>query len=264
MKSGKSVRRYETNTRISPSATAPPFRGVLRANNRNRTQSRRETRPAFVLEQGVCCGSPGTRTQNQRIKSPMRCHCASDPGTRETRTSTPKIRSGMAVSVPTDETNCYLPVRSRCLHPGQQHGRRWPSSSSSWVRRMRRATSRFLLGILDPADELVAGQRRDVCPGIERRGVGDQRLTQIPRQLVHHATGNLLAAHGDHSNGRTRPATDVTTRRAPDPGPTRDRARTDSAGMSGRQRLVGAQVRPPRRRRAGCGSPATATSRVRR
>ena len=25
----------------------------------------------------------------------------------------------------------YLPVRSRCLHPGQQQGRRWPSSSSS-------------------------------------------------------------------------------------------------------------------------------------
>ena len=32
-----------------------------------------------------------------------------------------------------------VPVRSRCLHPGQQQGRRWPSSSSSWVRRMRRA-----------------------------------------------------------------------------------------------------------------------------
>src|SRR5450755_3198273 len=31
------------------------------------------------------------------------------------------------------------PVRSRCLQPGQQHGRRWPSSSSSWVRRMRRS-----------------------------------------------------------------------------------------------------------------------------
>jgi hypothetical protein len=28
----------------------------------------------------------------------------------------------------------YLPVRSRCLQPGQQQGRRWPSSSSSWVR----------------------------------------------------------------------------------------------------------------------------------
>ncbi len=25
----------------------------------------------------------------------------------------------------------YLPVRSRCVHPGQQQGRRWPSSSSS-------------------------------------------------------------------------------------------------------------------------------------
>jgi hypothetical protein len=36
-------------------------------------------------------------------------------------------------------TRSYLPVRSRCLHPGQQHGRRWPSSSSSWVRRMRRS-----------------------------------------------------------------------------------------------------------------------------
>jgi len=33
----------------------------------------------------------------------------------------------------------YLPVRARCLHPGQQQGRRWPSSSSSWVRRMRRS-----------------------------------------------------------------------------------------------------------------------------
>ena len=32
----------------------------------------------------------------------------------------------------------HSPVRSRCLHPGQQQGRRWPSSSSSWVLRMRR------------------------------------------------------------------------------------------------------------------------------
>jgi hypothetical protein len=30
----------------------------------------------------------------------------------------------------------YLPVPSRCLHPGQQQGRRWPSSSSSCVRRI--------------------------------------------------------------------------------------------------------------------------------
>lgn len=30
----------------------------------------------------------------------------------------------------------HRPVRSRCLHPGQQQGRRWPSSNSSWVLRM--------------------------------------------------------------------------------------------------------------------------------
>src|SRR5665213_2913066 len=41
-----------------------------------------------------------------------------------------------ALGAPVD---CYLPVRSRCLHPGQQQGRRWPSSSSSLVRRIRRS-----------------------------------------------------------------------------------------------------------------------------
>ena len=39
----------------------------------------------------------------------------------------------------------YLPGRSRCRHPGQQQGRRWPSSSSSWVRRMRRSRVIFCL-----------------------------------------------------------------------------------------------------------------------
>ena len=37
----------------------------------------------------------------------------------------------------------------------------------------------LLLGILNPADELVASQRRDVIPRIEIRGVGDQRLAQV-------------------------------------------------------------------------------------
>src|ERR1700740_615372 len=52
-----------------------------------------------------------------------------------------------------------------------------------------------LLGILHPADELVAGQGRDVLPGIERRGVDDQRLTQVRRQLVYHPTWHSRAAH---------------------------------------------------------------------
>jgi hypothetical protein len=34
----------------------------------------------------------------------------------------------------------------------------------------------FLFGILDPADELVPGQRRDVHPGVEGRGIGDECL----------------------------------------------------------------------------------------
>jgi hypothetical protein len=52
-----------------------------------------------------------------------------------------------------------------------------------------------LLGILDPADELVAGQRRYVVPGIERRRVGGQSFAQIFREFVHHPTGHSLAAH---------------------------------------------------------------------
>src|ERR1700682_6158591 len=56
-------------------------------------------------------------------------------------------------------------------------------------------SGRLLLGVLDPADELVAGQGRDVLPGIECRGVGDQRLTQVRRQLMYHPTGHPLAAH---------------------------------------------------------------------
>src|SRR3954447_303092 len=55
--------------------------------------------------------------------------------------------------------------------------------------------SLLLLGVLDPADEFVAGQRRDVLPGIERCAVGDQRLAQVCGKLVHHATGHSLAAH---------------------------------------------------------------------
>ena len=53
----------------------------------------------------------------------------------------------------------------------------------------------LLLGILDPADELVAGQGRYVLPGIECCVVADQRLAQVRGQLVYHPTGNSLAAH---------------------------------------------------------------------
>ncbi len=53
----------------------------------------------------------------------------------------------------------------------------------------------LLLGVLDPADELVAGERGDVLPGIKRRRVGDQRPAQVLWKLVHHPTGHSRAAH---------------------------------------------------------------------
>src|ERR1700761_7215981 len=56
-------------------------------------------------------------------------------------------------------------------------------------------SSHVLLGILDPADEFVARQGRDVLPRSQHLGVGDQRLAQVCRQLVHPPAGHSLAAH---------------------------------------------------------------------
>ena len=52
----------------------------------------------------------------------------------------------------------------------------------------------LLLCILDPANELVAGQRRDAIPGSERRRVGDQRFAQVFRKFVHHPTGHSFSS----------------------------------------------------------------------
>jgi hypothetical protein len=52
-----------------------------------------------------------------------------------------------------------------------------------------------LLGVLDPADELVAGQSRDVLPRIECERVGHQRLPQVGGKLVHHPARDPNFAH---------------------------------------------------------------------
>jgi AraC-like DNA-binding protein len=64
---------------------------------------------------------------------------------------------------------------------------------------------RLLLRFLDPADELVASERSDVGPGGECVCVGDQRLAQICRQLVHDAGRDAWAAHNEHGNNPRRP-----------------------------------------------------------
>ncbi len=52
----------------------------------------------------------------------------------------------------------------RWMQPGQQHGLRLPSCISSMVRRMRFSRVFAWLGVLDPADEFVAAERRQALP----------------------------------------------------------------------------------------------------
>jgi len=66
--------------------------------------------------------------------------------------------------------DCYLPVRSRCLHPGQQQGRRWPSSSSSSVRRMRR--SRVISCLASSTQQMNSLRARGVMSFQASRAVG--------------------------------------------------------------------------------------------
>ncbi len=64
-------------------------------------------------------------------------------------------------------------------------------------------SGRDLFGVLDPADELIAGERRDVFPRVERDVVVDQRFTQVSRKLVDDSAGYSLAAHGTMVSDRT-------------------------------------------------------------
>ena len=55
---------------------------------------------------------------------------------------------------------------------------------------------RVLFGVEDPADELVAGQRREGFPRGERSGAGDQRSAQVGWHLVRDPARHALADHG--------------------------------------------------------------------
>jgi len=56
-------------------------------------------------------------------------------------------------------------------------------------------SSQLLFRFLNPTDELIAGQRSDVVPSIERSGVRDQGVAQVRRKLVDHPTRHPLATH---------------------------------------------------------------------
>ncbi len=74
---------------------------------------------------------------------------------------------------------------------------------------------RRLLRVFDPADELIAGERRDVGPGGQHVGGSAQRIPQIGGKPVHlhDALWHLGDAHAGTlaSRGQGRPATPLVT-----------------------------------------------------
>ena len=62
-------------------------------------------------------------------------------------------------------------------------------------------SSRELFGILDPADEFVASQGRDVIPRRQRTGIGRQCPSQVRGQFVYDAAGHPWTAHGPTLSG---------------------------------------------------------------
>ena len=86
----------------------------------------------------------------------------------------------------------YLPVRSRCLHPGQQQGRRWPSSSSSWVLRMRRSR---VISCLASSTQQMNSFRASGVMSFQASSAAGLAITQVCGKLVRCPTWYSLAAH---------------------------------------------------------------------
>jgi hypothetical protein len=82
-------------------------------------------------------------------------------------------------------------------------GAAWPTTRTAltvfelFLRAPDSSLSRdVLLRIVHPADELIAGQGRDVLPRIQCRSVDQQRTSQVGRKFVYHAAWYSLNAHG--------------------------------------------------------------------
>ena len=131
-----------------------------------------------------------------------------------------------------------LPVRSRCLQPGQQHGRRMPSSSSSRVRRMRR--SRVLACLASSTQQMNSLRARGVmsCQASSAAGVSFNPSQRSRGKFVHHPAGQAPTVHD--SKGNRRPwrgdATALRKPRVPRRGP-QHRVGRAPKGPAGRRRL---------------------------
>ncbi len=169
----------------------------------------------LVIEDGVRVGCQGANLKRSRLPAEHGSHCLrphwAHPeveggplgSSSSIRTSPVARRPHGALAhfrlstVPsTDATRVrpvadYLPLRSRCLHPGQQQGRRWPSSSSSWVRRMRR--SRVISCLASSTQQMNSLRARGVMSfqALSAVGLATRALRRSPGSLCTTPPGSL-------------------------------------------------------------------------
>jgi hypothetical protein len=170
---------------------------------------------------------PGTRPQTVLSATPSQARVAI---TARTHASTYEPGPCSATGCPIRWTpsrarrsaSRYLPVRSRCLHPGQQQGRRWPSSSSSWVRRMRR--SRVVCCLASSTQQmnslrakgvmsLQASKAAVLAISASRRSAGSVCTTPTRHSLAAHTTTVAASPLHHPSTDITPPASDGGRRR---------------------------------------------------
>ncbi len=128
---------FDSPTSSPPTKPITPPHSPCSVIRRTATSARPSTRSARgTAPRPLTCARPVTRCA--RRAEPWRCLHMTSCFRRCTcpmRTPECPVRQQLSWRAISDRYG--LPVRSRCLQPGQQQGRRWPSSSSSWVRRMR-------------------------------------------------------------------------------------------------------------------------------
>ena len=127
-----------------------------------------------------------------RERCPKSFHCAGLPVARLSPLNLLLFLDALGRNGRTRQLDCRC-ARGACTPASSRAGaalpRAPPGSAESPL------SGRLLLRVLDPADELVAGQRRDVVPGLERRALATS-ASRRSAGSVHDPTGHSVAAHG--------------------------------------------------------------------
>jgi len=100
-----------------------------------------------------------------------------------------------------DAPTHYLPVRSRCLHPGQQQGRRWPSLQFL----LGPANAPFsVISCLASSDQQMnyrCGPERDVLPSIQCVGLATSALSRSAGSLCTTPPGTRVLVFTGQGSG---------------------------------------------------------------